>query len=88
MNKTYHVEQHDQNSWTVDWDGNCHPIVLWDCGHYHRSVGAAYRCQQKLAGYTRSIGAKIKHTDGDDLTGAEERDLDEYIRSNHWWWNP
>ena len=82
MNKTYHVEQHDQNSWTVDWDGNCHPIVLWDCGHYHRSVGAAYRCQQKLAGCTRSIGAKIKHTDGDDLTRAEERDLDEYIRSN------
>ena len=64
---TYTVKQFDRNSYRADKDGNfVEAIELWECGHKHRTLKGAVRCLESLEGTTRSIGAMIVDSDGDE----------------------
>lgn len=60
MTKAYYtVVSRDPNSWTRTTEGDCHHIT-YQCGHKHKTIEAALKCQRTLDGTTDSLHANVE----------------------------
>jgi hypothetical protein len=72
---TYQVRVDAINQWTVDHNGIAHTIVERVCGHQHRSVDAARRCERALLGSRCGVCGRVRcgHNSGRTHSAAWHR---------------
>ena len=83
MTARYTVVVFATNSWTEDRHGQRFPVVERSCGHEHRTISGALRCERKLRAYdpaTRTQSASwyhavVRHADYSPLTDDEQDEL-------------
>ena len=77
MTKAYTVVSRDPNSWIRTEQGDCHNIT-YECGHKHKTIEAALKCQQTLEGTTRSLHANVENWAKDQQFDGERTEHTDY----------
>lgn len=77
MTKAYTVVSRDPNSWTRAAQGDCHAIT-YECGHKHKTIEAALKCQRTLDGTTHSLHANVEDWAQDQHLDGERTEHTDY----------